>query len=615
MTPTPWMNLSVIRARAHVAFLSASGLLVMTSAARAATWDGNAGVGDLNWSTPANWSPDGSQVNQAVVFDNTFGGTANATTVGNIVDSSLTIDSLSYANTGTSGSTWQVTQISSGVTLTLDAGTAPSTIFAVGGVTSATTRVAITGAGTLTINEATSSIAVGTPTANQSAFLDMSGLGAFNATVASVNFGASRGNGDVTLANTNVITTTTFNVGNFTSSSGSNSKSDLLLGTSNSLNADVINVGLNYTSGAIGFRGGLTDATVTIRGSAGGTSRADLTIANTLTTAIGNSHGSTVDFTASGGSVDAMIGTLLIGRRGDGGASATYTGSLTMNKGTIDATTVTLGQSAGTGILANSVTATLNVSGNGAFTAGSINMADNAAGATSATAHLNVSGTASVTVAGNLVTGSKSGTATAVNANVTVSGGTLKVEGNLAEGAGAAGVTSVVTVSGGTLDMDHGNIAVDTFTFTSGTLKNVASFSAGTTGGLNVQTASTLGYDVDGAFTSLALTGALTLGASSNLQLTLADGFAPTGSLLLADNDGGDSIVGTFATINGGAFGGGNSFTLTNNLGSYDFVLNYGGGDGNDLVAVLSSIPEPSAYAALAGAAMLGLAALRRRRR
>ena len=579
--------------------------------AHAATWDFG-GTPDKNWSTFSNWSDNASQANQAVLFDSTFGTTANATTVGNIVDASLTLDSLSYANTGT---TWQVTQIASGQTLTLDAGTAPATIFSVGGVASASTKVAILGAGTLTINETTSSIAVGTPTANQSAFLDMSGLTAFNVTVASVNFGANRGNGDVTLANTNTITTTTLTVGNSGLSTGSNLKSDLLLGASNTINVDTINVGLNYASGTIGFRNGLTNPTATIRGSTGGTSRADLTIANTLTTAIGNVQGSSVDFTASGGSVDARIGTLVIGRRGDGGSTATYVGSLSMSKGTIDATTITLGQSAGTGLLANSVTGTVSVSG-GSFIAGSLSMADNAAGATSVTSNLNVSGSGAVTVTGNLTAGSKSGTATTVAANINISSGTLTVGGNLSEGTAPAGVTSTITLSGtGTLDMTHGNIAVDTFTFTGGTLKNVASFSAGTSGGLNVQNASVLAYDLDGAFTSTTLTGTLTLGLNTNLQLALANGFVPSGDLLLVDNDLSDSISGTFATINGGTFGLGNTFTLTNNTGSYDFTLNYFGGTGNDLVAQLAAIPEPSSYAALVGVCGLGLAVLRRRRR
>jgi hypothetical protein len=595
----------------RAAIITSVGFSMLAPFAQAATWDG--GGSDTNWSTTLNWSDDASPAGQAVLFDNTAGLTSGPTVAGNNVDSSLTLDSLSYANTGTSGSVWQVTQISGGQTLTLDsASTPPSTIFSVGGVAAASTRVAILGAGTFTINEATSSIAVGGPTANQSVVLDMSGLAVFNATVATVNFGASRANGDVTLANTNTITATTFNVGNVTSSTGSNSKSDLLLGTTNTINADTINVGVNYASGTIRFQSGLTSPTVTIRGNAGGTSRADITIANTFGVAIGNSQGSSVDFTASGGNVDARIGTLLIGRRGDAGGTTTYTGSLAMNKGSIDATTVVLGQSAGTGVSANSVTADLTVSG-GTFNAGTISMADNAAGATSVTANLNVSGTAVVTVAGNVVAGSLGGTATTVAANINVSSGKLVIQGDLAEGTNPSGVTSTVNLSGGTLDMDHGSIAVDTVNFTAGTLKNVASFAAGA--GLDVQNASTLAYDVDGAFTSTVLTGTLTLGAGANLELSLATGFVPTGDLLLVANDGSESIVGTFATINGGSFDGGNGFTLTNNTGSYVFTLNYAGGTGNDLVAQLSAVPEPAAYAVLVGGAMMVLVAGRRRRR
>ena len=214
---------------------------------------------------------------------------------------------------------------------------------------------------------------------------------------------------------------------------------------------------------------------------------------------------------------------------------------------------------------------------------------------------------------GKLPTGDVQGTGT-VAANVTVSGGTLTVGGNLGEGAGGASVTSVLTVSGGTLDMTHGSIAVDTVNFTSGTLKNVASFSAGTSGGLNVQNDSTLSYDLDGSFTSLALTGTLTLGGSSNLQLALAAGYVPTGGFTLVANDGSDSIVGTFATINGGSFGPGNTFTLSNNTGSYVFTLDYAGGTGNDLVAQYSAVPEPSVCAVLAGLCGLGVVLLRRRR-
>ncbi|HEY9248625.1 MAG TPA: PEP-CTERM sorting domain-containing protein [Rariglobus sp.] len=609
MKSTPLHKFPSARACLRVAVISLSGISMMASV-HAATWDGNAGVGDLNWSTALNWSDDAGAAGKAVVFDNTFGATANATTAGNIVDASLTIDSLGYAN---SGSTWQVTQIGSGVTLTLDAGTAPATILSVSGGAVAATNAAITGAGSLVVNEATSNVFVGNSnTGPQVATLDMSGLGAFTATVNEFQLGVGvRGIGIVNLAGTNTITASKLRVGDVTLSTSGGNPNILRLGGGNTLNVDTIAVGANYSSGTLTFRSGLpTTSSVTIRAK-DGVGRADMSIGVNGTTSVNNGMAGTVNFT--GGTVDALINTLTIAQRADTNANGTITGTLSMSRGTIDATSVIVGKTLAAGSGASATTGTINVSG-GAFTAGSVVMAQNLSGArTGLVGNLNVSGTGAVTVAGNVTTGDVQGTG-AVTANVTVSGGALTVGGNLAEGANGASVTSTVTLSGGTLDMTRGNIAVDTFTFTGGTLKNVASFSAGTSGGLNVQNASTLAYDVDASFASTVLTGTLTLGASANLRLTLADDFAPTGSLLLVVNDDTDSIVGTFATINGVAFGAGNTFTLTNSLGSYDFTLSYAGGSGNDLVAVLSTIPEPSTYAMLAGLGVLGLAAVRRRR-
>jgi len=237
-------------------------------------------------------------------------------------------------------------------------------------------------------------------------------------------------------------------------------------------------------------------------------------------------------------------------------------------------------------------------------------MADNSAGATSVVSNLNVSGTAAVTVTGNITAGNKNGSASNVAANINVSGGTLLVQGNLTEGNGPSGVTSSVTVSGGTLNMDHGTLSVDNYTQTAGTLKNAASFQAGTTGGLNLQNSSKLAFDVDSGFTTLSLTGSLTLGGSSDLVLTLANGYTPGSSFTLVDNDLSDAISGSFATINGSAFGVGNTFSLTNNLGTFSFQLFYTGGSGNDLV--MQAVPEPSVHAMI-GLGLVGLWLLRRR--
>ncbi len=249
------------------------------------------------------------------------------------------------------------------------------------------------------------------------------------------------------------------------------------------------------------------------------------------------------------------------------------------------------------------MTGTLNVSG-GTFTAGSMTLGNNGTGASNnrpTLGNLNISGAGSVNVTGNLVMGVRSGAAT-VTPMVTVSSGTLTVGGNLAEGTGAASITSTVNLSGGTLDMTHGTITVDTFAFTGGTLKNVTTF----TGSLNVQNTATLGFDLDGASPTLTLTG-LTLGGSSNLGLSLLNGITPDASYTLASG----TIVGTFFTINGAAFGSGNTFTLSNNLGTYNGTLTY---SANDITLTLAAIPEPSTYAMLAGVLALGLGVWRRTR-
>jgi hypothetical protein len=559
------------------------------------TW--NTAIAGSNWSVNGNWSPANSPAGNDLVFGQ-VGVTSGSATVGNIVDTSYTVNSVTYNNIGTVGSVWQVTQINSGVTLTINsvAGPAPATIFSVGGVSGSSSRVSIRGSGTLAIDEATSSIYVGGPTSGQTTILDMSGLGAFTANVATVNFGGdnSRATGDVSLANSNSITANTINIGTSTNSTSSSVASDLILGQSNIIYADTINVGKNYGGGTISYRAGLTSPTTVIRGTAGGSSRTDLNVgAFASVFGINNAKTGVVDF--SGGSVDAMIDQLTVGTRNEASAnvSGVTTASFIMDAGTVNVNSVTLGQTvytSGTPGSIGSLTATIDVKGGNFQVNSGVNMAENTSGPIPVTANFNVSGSANVTIAGNVVAGAKSGSAATVAANVNISGGTLLIQGNLTEGAG--GATSTVNLSGGTLNMDHGAIAVDSFNFTGGTLRDVASFSAGITGGLNVQNASTLAFGLDGGFVTLDLTGTLTLGASSNLQLTLANGFTPGASYTLVGNDLSDLTTGAFATINGTAFGVGNTFSLTNDQGTFQYQLTYTGGTGNDIV--IQAVPEPS---------------------
>lgn len=593
-------------------------------------WDFGADP-DRNWSAFANWSTDASPAGTAVVFGAT-GTTANATTVSNIVDQDHTINALTYNHTAN----WHVTEIGAGRTLTVNGS------FLVGGQngnSSLQTRTAFTGAGALVINDNAATFSVtNTNTAGSgglpAAVLDLSNLETFTATVNTFTYGSgTNGVGQIYLADNTTITASTLTsggAGNFNTWNNSITNR-LYLGTTTVLNVDTIAFATGRTQGLVSFRpadsgaantAAVTSPTLTIRGATGGTSRAALSVGNTTEGGIYNPSGhrvSTVDF--SGGSVDALVSTLLVGRgqRGLNG-TASYTGRMILSAGTFDAISVIVGEQAGNtgdGNAAATMIGNLQITG-GDFTAGSVLLANLTGNVNnSLSGILDISGTANVHITGDLTLARRGNTSNAstISATANILGGLVTIDGNLVEGANANAnpISSTVNLSGGVLDV-AGNVTVDTFNQTGGTLRNVAALTVGTfayAGGVFDNVAATTINDgfsavLNADFTALAFTGTLTLGSGANLGLTLADGFAPVAGFTLID--GFDSIAGTFATINGDAFGAGNTLTLTNNLGSYDFTLLYNGGD-----LVLSLVPEPSAWALFAGLA--AFASLGRRRR
>ena len=591
----------VVRSRAQILLAALAAVFLLASISHAQTtqtWNTN--TAGSNWSVAGSWNPastGGEPGGNDIVFNDTFGETANATTVGNIVDQNYTLNSLTYANSGTTSPAWQVTEISNGVTLTLNAtGTAPTNIFTVTPPTGLSQSVAIRGAGTLAIDESGSNMVVKGLYNFQNTTLDMSGLATFNATVNQFQIGFDRGGSLTKLAGSNTLTGTSLIIGSTSSSAGSGQFNALQLGQTNIINTDSIIVGDNRATGRLLLQSGLSaNPTVTIRGTAGGETRANLTIARMIgeprTTSI-------VDFrdATTAGIVDARIGTLIIGDKSNniGSTGAEFY----MDGGTVDSNDVTIGKTSGAGLVTISLPAILGIEGGTFKVNNSLTVANNSAGFSSVTGTINLSG-GLLDVTNDIVAGTKSGTATTVSAVVNISGGTAKVGGNLSEGTNP-GVTSLVALSNGTLDMTHGNIAVDTFTFTGGTLKDVAAFA----GALDIQNASTLAFSIDGSFSTLNLTGALTLGASSNLQLTLANGFTPGTSFTLVANDDLDLITGSFATVNGVA---GNNFSLTNDMGTFNYTLSY---VGNDILIV----PEPATWALLA-AGLTTVVIFRRRRR
>ncbi len=591
----------------------------LTAAYGQTTWDFG-GSPDKNWSTLTNWSTDASPAATNVVFGNQ-GTTGSGTSIGNIVDSSYTggnsLTSLTYSNTGAAA--WQVTQIAAGQTLTVTGSFRAGITYA---GTGTTTLAAMTGSGTFAVNAPSSSFTVasssGTAAASRATF-DMSNLSSFSANVSTFSLGTGNtGFGTLYLADNSVITTGTFTSGGTGSTYGASTSNFLYFGTTTQMNVDTLAFGGNRTFGTAQFRpaasgaantSAVTNGVLTLRGSASGTTAvANMTIGAFNGSMPGN--GFSV-FNLTAGKVDALVSNLTIGSSAST-LTNTVGGVLSMASGTFIATNVALGVSTtSSGSSTGTISGTLNVSG-GSFVAGTMTLGNNGTGAANNRASLgslNVSGSGSVTVSGNLVMGVRSGVG-AVTSNVTVSAGTLLVQGDMTEGAGGANITSSVNLSGGTLNMDNGNISVDNFTFTGGTLKNVASFTASTTGGLVMQS-STLGFDNINSVSSmaLALTGTFSLTGSTNLSLSLASGFNPGASnILLLSNDGGDAITGAFATVNGSGL---STFTLTNDQGSFQYQLSYTGGDGNDLVAI--AVPEPGSCALLGVGATMLLWHLRRR--
>jgi len=315
----------------------------------------------------------------------------------------------------------------------------------------------------------------------------------------------------LTLATNNTITAVQFGVGDISPNSGtSNNPSTVNLGQTNAINADTIKVGVGGRNGGnLLFTAGLTSPSLTIRAT-NGSGRANWTVGSiasnradsqlntdtvdlvtgvtgtssldaqvgTLTLGYGTRTSSqmadvTGIFTMGGGTLDAT--TIILGQDTSGGSSGTCTGTLSLNGGTVKVTTLTIGNKLGNNIIAGNFnlnsgtlrattvqpgtgTATRNLN----WTAGSIQNYDASTDLTIAsgvtlsliagsdhTFNIDANRTASVASvisnSGNLV---KSGTGTLVLSTTntytgatTVKAGILNVTGSLASG-------SAVTVGG-----------------------------------------------------------------------------------------------------------------------------------------------------------------------
>jgi fibronectin-binding autotransporter adhesin len=233
----------------------------------------------------------------------------------------------------------------------------------------------LTGSGTLTLNASS-------PTWN-GVTLDASGLSNFvyNNPAGTMTLGTT-GNTTVKFAQTTQLTGAAINIGSPGSYTAVND--NIYLGQATTINVDTVQM----LPGVVGsrsyanlyFQVGLTAPTLTIRGTAGGTSRANWTL-----DAIGGGNSSdgnaTVDLTTgvTGSSLDAMFGTITIGLQGWSTAQNRVSyGSFTMGAGTLDATTIVLGSANSTGG-GGGGRGTLSVS-NGTVRVGTLKLADASSG-------------------------------------------------------------------------------------------------------------------------------------------------------------------------------------------------------------------------------------------
>lgn len=346
-------------ARSRVLVTVGWGWLLMTgqvTVASSISWTAGGGA-DTNWSNTGNWSHAGDPAGHDVTFDASGAKNSGDTSV---CDGSRLLNSLSFRFD--SSTLIHQVRIPAGVTLILSNAVSTATnLFVRALATNQYTRVYFIGDGTLELRDG--EVHVGDywsswSTDSDRARLNLTGLREFRANVGGFHVarGTSSGTGAgyralVELAATNSIVAPRIDVGSSGELGDGGSAATLRLGESNTVWCSDIRVGYGKAQGTVNFRSGLSNPSVSIRGTGGGSSRAELIVGRSTGSNSGLNQG-LVDL--SGGSIDALFGTLTIGYSG-GSSAGSSLGRFTMGAGTIDAATAIVGRAtssaAGTGRL------------------------------------------------------------------------------------------------------------------------------------------------------------------------------------------------------------------------------------------------------------------------
>jgi len=468
------------------------GLLAAFSVStQAATisWTGASGANIL-WSTPANWLPAVSPGSLDAAVFNDVGIVADNTTIDNSLTGNLTLQSLSFQNT----SGFHNTLLSAGSTLTI-ANSGAGIVLGVGTETSPaaaqTESATISGSASLAVNASLGDIVVrqGSGASGSSkATLDLSQMNSFDATVAHVWVGvanppgyvsANRNTGNLLLAKTNHIRATVstaaapgIDVGKSTSNNGGGSF--LVLGTQNTIEADMMGFGRVKENGvSMHFSADAQasgQAMAKFRGANGVARVLNWTIGDGVTDSATTSVRATNDFT--GGSLDAMVDTMVIARTSSGGTGAVvHKGILAIEHGLLDVNNLIVGLQSSTSVSsAKSADATVNVNGdaqvkvNTSLQLGAITVAGSP-GDLATVATLNING-------GTVTTPGITTFADTVS-KVTVNGGKLSISGETSAGGTLDAPIDQLNLSDATIEMFGANAKLVAGTLTLGGSSNV----------------------------------------------------------------------------------------------------------------------------------------------
>ena len=494
-------------------------------------WTG-ADAPNLNWSDRLNWQLPGAPVpGDNVIFTPTAaqnapavspaGGGASAlnlANISNIVDANFTISSLTFTNVN---GTYHNTLINDGVTLNItNSGSLTVGSGSLDFGATATEFVTVAGKnGTLNVNNTNGTLFVGlgnsTAGAHQ-ATLDLSALGTFNANISrlmvgvgsgSCGFPLARESGIVYLAQTNIITASLAVSGTETSATNASAvafgigdndgnagnTSCLYLGRTNAIFADAICIARQKQNAQMLFNPALIGLgpSAWFRGQDGVSAVGTWSLGDGVVN--GGSSGSTGVNDFTGGTVNALVNTMYVGRAANTATgSGTSTGTLTFDDGVFNVGTLYLGYQP-----ANSAKAgvgTMNVNSNA--TAG--------AGATLAvTGTLNLGLTTGGTGAAN-TSGTLNVTNGTVQANTILAGGgasTINIVGGTLMVTNTAGTTAAPLTA---LNLTAASLHLDVNP--AANAANIVATTVGTSGTTTITIDSIL-YPASGTFPLIQYTG------------------------------------------------------------------------------------------------------------